>query len=1258
MRLFNYIRITLIILAFSLETHAVPPTCTSSGVTATQLAQRIQGDGITITNPVLRRGNEQQAGLFTNGLAAGLELNEGIILTGMSVAESCTTNNNWNTSINNTDITPDPNLLAIDTKARYDTVVFEFDVTLGANTRLLMLDYQFASDEYNEYVGSQFNDAFGFFISGGDLTQTYNVARVVDDSTIVTTANIFNYDTVTVNNVNNGSLGTYADGTATKLTNTQYFINNCKKGTGVPNCTQTTPPVEVEYDGLTHRLHATLDNLTPGMTYHFKMAIADTGDSSWDTGVFVNKIQGIRGPQLCYDYAYKQNDRYITNKSYLGQIPRIDSNVFPNIVVPVSIYIRNLETSELTALNLKMNINDINTTQAIYQPNSISLIKPNSIVSTPLTDNSNGMSVDDSYIHNAPIGNLGSAEYFYFTYGLMPITNDLDMLLNATVSFDLSIQGVTIPYLYTLGSDKLPMCTGTATYSASPGIYNIVDSQLNTTTLNQGSTNVKYNLPTQVASRPTEMKIVSFDPNNLNSVKSTNTIMAVELIDVGGYFDTNASCYDPSSAITQRVWVKFGDYDNNITNTNFNSSLFGIGMNSNVSSTDFYAQVRENMAYRLSYNLDDNNGSIQVDEFQAGKYKLTNFTTYAGQPCASDIDGNPNSNDTVPQWCGSNGTGGGTGMSASELRTCMECIYGLKTKRLCSRDNFSTRPEAFQVTLQDPAGGGIMPYEANLSAEYMYQFDANATNHIDNTPTSGYTAWFSNTATDRNVTLSWEPNGRVVSGCNDTVSPLLDFYFLNGKIIAQNRNHNNVGRYELRMRDSLWTAVDQSPAHHDNTTNWISGNDCANGSGVPVYSPSNSYTDNLVGCTISSNHNKLSTPTATFNDYNLTFRPNSFAFGTGTQPFINGLGKTAAAIAAGGSGFVYDSDLANVSDMNMSVRLEGIVQAVGANGGELSNFVNDCYASNLNFTLSHNANVALATPFVYRMINKDASNITTQMYDSGKINFNVTPLMSVDDGNFSKNGRGKMYTEIRVNYDRNAAAPLNPQNVLYNDLGVSCADVGECRYQANGIVDVADGNNTLNFNVAHYYGRAQGIDSRISVANNATNAVGNVRVGFEVFCGNDGATNCNPTNLVTPLTLPSGRLAPMGEDRNWFKNLDHNTTVYGAGDLDGVIPTRTANTDITVTQTTHNINGVSFAGDILGFQRYGASYNGNQGYPHRAIMRNIPEGWLIYNIASPGATFNEFSLEFNREGAWVGKSSTETSSDSDAAINSSRRIMW
>ncbi|MDD3597901.1 hypothetical protein, partial [Sulfuricurvum sp.] len=158
-------------------------------------------------------------------------------------------------------------------------------------------------------------------------------------------------------------------------------------------------------------------------------------------------------------------------------------------------------------------------------------------------------------------------------------------------------------------------------------------------------------------------------------------------------------------------------------------------------------------------------------------------------------------------------------------------------------------------------------------------------------------------------------------------------------------------------------------------------------------------------------------------------------------------------------------------------------------------------------------------------------------------------------------------------------------------------------------------------------------------------------IGFESYCD---------FNRTTCAQFFGNWIALTGEDTNWYKNIDHNLSIYGNGDLDGIITQKNGAGNVNINDITNQVAGVNFSGETIGFQRYGASYNGGQGYPYRATMQNVPEGWLVYNISNPTplGSFNEFGLEFNKEGAWVGKSETETATDSNAAANSNRRTMW
>ena len=144
--------------------------------------------------------------------------------------------------------------------------ILEFDfIPLQAE---VSFDYIFASEEYPEFVNTDFNDVFGFFISGLGINGPYtnnaiNMATLPDGSF------------VTINNVNNGASGANEPG---------YIGNN-------PSHPEFFVPVYngdpcMEYDGRTVMLtaHAIV---IPGQTYHMKLAIGNAGDNGYGSGVFL-----------------------------------------------------------------------------------------------------------------------------------------------------------------------------------------------------------------------------------------------------------------------------------------------------------------------------------------------------------------------------------------------------------------------------------------------------------------------------------------------------------------------------------------------------------------------------------------------------------------------------------------------------------------------------------------------------------------------------------------------------------------------------------------------------------------------------------------------------------------------------------------------------------------------------------------------------------------------------------------------------------
>lgn len=262
-----------------------------------RIIERLTGDGLGISNPTLERGElNTQIATFTNGIAgAGFGIDDGVLFsTGNAVNDLTTRNVRAVTSVSPTNTGTDPNLIAINPSAAFNTVAYSFDITLAPEVSGIRIVFQFGSEEYPDYVGSVFNDLFGFFVSGpgiGNGTTPQNFAKLPS-----------NGDVIVVNSVNGGVPGDQGDANyeGLNLNQTEFYIINGHRNDGGPNTNpQPGPfPVHIEYNGITKAITRDIGGLVGGQTYRFKVAIADVGDGSYDSGVLLHQIIGLRETDL------------------------------------------------------------------------------------------------------------------------------------------------------------------------------------------------------------------------------------------------------------------------------------------------------------------------------------------------------------------------------------------------------------------------------------------------------------------------------------------------------------------------------------------------------------------------------------------------------------------------------------------------------------------------------------------------------------------------------------------------------------------------------------------------------------------------------------------------------------------------------------------------------------------------------------------------------------------------------------------------
>lgn len=214
--------------------------------TPQELVEDVLISGCLIAENIVYTGSLYSIAYFYNGIP-GLDFEDGVLIctgyasdaSGPNLSES-TGEDMWEYG--------DPQLDEIALGWTQDAAVLEFDFVPASD--VMEFEYVFASDEYPEYANTMYNDAFGFFISGGPEGYVNENIALIPGTSIP----------VTINNVND-------------VDYPGYYNDN----TYGPN---------IEYDGILNTFTA-IAQLTACETYHLKLAIGDVGDGVYDSAVFL-----------------------------------------------------------------------------------------------------------------------------------------------------------------------------------------------------------------------------------------------------------------------------------------------------------------------------------------------------------------------------------------------------------------------------------------------------------------------------------------------------------------------------------------------------------------------------------------------------------------------------------------------------------------------------------------------------------------------------------------------------------------------------------------------------------------------------------------------------------------------------------------------------------------------------------------------------------------------------------------------------------
>ena len=222
-------------------------------------AMLASGSGLSVVaGSQLYIGASNASGTFSGGTGI-IPFDSGVVLTTGLAGFIVGPNDNDGFSVDNE--TPgDAQLTTIAGNDTFNASILQFQFIPTGNT--ISFQFVFGSEEYNEFVGSQFNDVFAFFLNG------LNIALVPGTTT-----------PITINNVNNNL-------------NSQFYTDNDNGDLDVQG------PLDTQLDGLVGVKNAVfaIGTVNVGVVNTIRLAIADTSDPVLDSAVLIKGASFVNEP--------------------------------------------------------------------------------------------------------------------------------------------------------------------------------------------------------------------------------------------------------------------------------------------------------------------------------------------------------------------------------------------------------------------------------------------------------------------------------------------------------------------------------------------------------------------------------------------------------------------------------------------------------------------------------------------------------------------------------------------------------------------------------------------------------------------------------------------------------------------------------------------------------------------------------------------------------------------------------------------------
>ena len=550
------------------------------------------------------------------------------------------------------------------------------------------------------------------------------------------------------------------------------------------------------------------------------------------------------------------------------------------------------------------------------------------------------------------------------------------------------------------------------------------------------------------------------------------------------------------------------------------------------------------------------------------------------------------------------------GNYANEVDYNMTKAMEGNSEKISGSDNFAIRPNTYTINVKDKdENNNSVTYDTstllNLVAEHNYKVEVNATRYNSKERALQY-----------RQALTSQLDSQLIfddsSLCNDDANRSLNYKFNDGTV-QKAFNHNNYGKYKIKIVDSNWTEIDQE------------NGDCI-----------------LDDSTVSNDGNSQSGCNIESEDVALKFMPYEFDMSATTLKNIHN-----------DKDYLYMNDLNR--SINMGIKLSSIINAVGENNTTLSNFTKSCMSSDIRLQLglkfsfisdegeSNNSNYT--PPKSIATIGGGRTTLMPQqvVYFNDDNTTNVEHMRDINiEEAFLDENNGSMKITTLYNMEKLFKKPTNPIKVDFISLDINSSNLSaklrDKEHDANGTGEILE-------NRIFYFARVASYRENYPETNKKHF---DTPLFIEIFCKKPNDPQwCNDVMNLNNVTLQKG----IRKIRGWHTTKNHDSLA------EGQVYRLISNKDSITTNYPDNNCTAFITGRIDDIQTSSTSTEERI----KAIIAIDSDVWLRYNkkvISGVPFGSSSYSVIIKNPSALTGIGENKTMIESANKVEHNGKMSW